>query len=103
ARQSLFGENGPTPRAPSASSLGKSRSSRLRLPASFLGRLNLSRLDEGSGWIGTRMHENNALDNLDLESRDFFLERRRRRSRLRLILISMPWAGDAAIDDATFP
>ena len=49
------------------------------------------------------MHEDRSFDNLDPEGRDLFLERRRGRPRLRLILVAMPRAGDAAIDDASFP
>ena len=49
------------------------------------------------------MYEDRSFDDLDSEGRDLFLEGRRGRPRLWLILIAMPWAGNAAIDDASFP
>jgi hypothetical protein len=49
------------------------------------------------------MHENRSFDNPDMKGRDLFLEGWWGCPRLGLILIAMPRAGDAAIDDASFP
>src|SRR5271165_2681715 len=89
--------------APSADNPRRSRSSRLRLQAFSLGRINSSGFHEGSGWVGPRMHEHRSFNNLDAEGWDLFLEWRRSRPRLWLILVAMPRAGNAAIDDAPFP
>src|SRR6266446_8266058 len=48
------------------------------------------------------MHKDRSFNNLDPETGDLFLERRRGRSRLWLILVAMPRAGDATIDNAPF-
>src|SRR5882672_7661899 len=48
------------------------------------------------------MNEDAATHDLDAEGRDFFLEGRWRRAGFRLILVAMPWASDAAVDDTAF-
>jgi hypothetical protein len=48
------------------------------------------------------MHEYSSVDHVDAKSWDFFLKWRRSCTVLRSILVSVPRAGDAAIDDAAF-
>ena len=57
----------------------------------------------GSGWVRARVHKDRSSDDLDPESRGLFFEWRRSRSGLRLILVAVPRAGNAAIDDAPLP
>ena len=57
----------------------------------------------GSCWVGPWMHKDSSFNNLDPKSGNLFLEGRRGRPRLWLILVAMPRAGDATIDNAPFP
>src|SRR4051794_30544461 len=56
-------------------------------------------LDSRSGWIGTRIDPNQAVDDSDPECLQLFRERRRRTAVLQPVLVAVPGAGDAAIDD----
>src|SRR5215467_5918012 len=60
---------------------------------------NLRRLDSCTGKIWCRINPDASVDDLGLKCRDLFREWRRRCPSVGQILIAMPWAGHAAVND----